>query len=58
MSEEKKEASFRDKLYGLDIGQCICPNGNAAYIRVPGGWVYQGVGGVCFIPFPRDINND
>ena len=40
-----------NKVYKLRLYEIYCPDDNSLYRRVPGGWVYEDLSGVCFVPF-------
>ena len=44
-----------DKLYSMGVGEVVMPNADSVLTRVPGGWVYSDVSGVCFIPYNTEF---
>lgn len=43
------------ELYGLRLGEFATPNDNTMLLRVPGGWVYSGTMGTCFVPYDNEF---
>lgn len=53
----ENKIDFASKLYSLKCGETLTPNNHSLFIRVPGGWIFGDMQGVCFIPFDNEFQN-
>lgn len=41
--------------YSMKLGQGFAPDNNTFISRVPGGWIFMHLRGVCFVPFNNEF---
>lgn len=46
-----------NQLYKMKLGEIFIPDSNLFVRRVPGGWVYVNMQGVCFVPITGEGKN-
>lgn len=52
---DNPNTDFKKLIYEMDLFEMAAPDSNSILRRVPGGWVYGDMQGVCFVPFHNEF---